>query len=430
MELQTAKGVRDFLPPQKIARDQIVAKLKTIFERYGYNPLETPTIERYDLFASKYGQGEESEAMQESFVFTDRGDRKLILRNEFTVPLARVVGMNKQLKMPFKRYQMGPVFRDGPLKTGRYREFWQCDADAVGCPAGAIDAELLDMAQTVFDELGLEIELRLNNRKILDSILNEAGIPEDLKKEAIIAIDKTDKVGLEGVMAELKEKKFAKKQTNALASFFQIAGSNEEKLKELKISLKDNEGIQEIENTLNFLMDKKNINFMPSLARGLAYYTGNIFEVFLKDLTKMRSSLAGGGRYDKMIGGFLGGKQEYPAVGISFGLETIADVLEIESKAARQTVVKFYLIPLAKTLLPEALKILKQLRNNGLNADIDYLGRSFSKALEYANAMQIPYALILGEDEIKTKSITVKNMEDGSQKVITITNLIEYLKKL
>src|SRR3989339_656557 len=171
--LQRAKGVRDFGPAEKIARDKLIQTLRSVFELYGYNPIETPVMERYELFASKYGIGQESDAMRETFKLKDQGLRDLVLRTEFTVPFARFVGMNPQLKMPFKRYQIGKVFRDGPIKLGRYREFYQCDVDVVGVSNPAVDAELVKLINTVFSKLNLEVVIKTNNRNVLNAILSK-----------------------------------------------------------------------------------------------------------------------------------------------------------------------------------------------------------------------------------------------------------------
>ncbi|MEK7159118.1 MAG: ATP phosphoribosyltransferase regulatory subunit, partial [Patescibacteria group bacterium] len=204
--LQRARGVRDFGPEEKIARDKIVETLKTVFEAFGYNPIETPILERYELFASKFGIGQESDAMRETFKLKDQGDRDLVLRTEFTVPFSRFVGMNPQLKKPFKRYQIGQVFRDGPLKLGRYREFYQCDVDVVGVSDPIIDAEILQLTDEVFTKLGLETEIFINNRKILNGILDACGVAKDDQNSVIISIDKLAKLGADGVSKELAGK--------------------------------------------------------------------------------------------------------------------------------------------------------------------------------------------------------------------------------
>jgi len=426
--LQRARGVRDFLPEFKIARDNMVQKIIKIFENYGYNPLETPIIERYDLFASKFAQGEESEAMQESFTMTDRGNRKLILRNEFTVPFARVVGMNPNVKMPFKRYQIGQIFRDGPLKLGRYREFWQCDVDVVGLKSGAIDSEIINLTNAVFNALELKVEIRLNNRKILNAILDQAKVPEDKKINAIIIIDKYDKIGAAGVKKELAEKNISKDSIDQLLEILALSGkNNNETIGLLEKKLKDQTGLDEIKETLDFVTDKSNVIFMPNLARGLAYYTGNVFEVFLQDTSKINSSLAGGGRYDNMIPGFLQTKNEYPSMGISLGLETIFDALNLDEKNEKKTVVDIYLAPLGQKNLKVGLAIVQNLRDNNYKVDIDYLLRSPSKALAYANSQGIKIVLILGDDEVADNTITAKDMKSGQQKTIKQDALIKYL---
>ena len=427
--LQRARGVRDFLPELKIARDNIIKKIVDIFELYGYSPLETPIIERYDLFASKFAQGEESEAMQESFTMTDRGDRKLILRNDFTVPFARLVGMNPTLKMPFKRYQIGQIFRDGPLKPGRYREFWQCDVDTVGLKSGAIDAEIIDLTSDVFEALGLEVNIQVNNRKILNSMLSQAGIDEDNKTSAIISIDKFDKIGASGVSDELKEKNIKGDSITKLLKILEIKGKdNDQTIVLLQKELDDKEGLEEMRQTLNYVTKKDNVIFLPSLARGLAYYTGSIFEAFLKDTSKINCSLAGGGRYDKMIPGFLNSKEDFPSMGISFGLETIFDALDLEQKTDKKTVTDIYIAPLGQKNLKAAVDLAQSLRQKNYRVDIDYSLRSPSKSLAYANGQGIKIVLLLGDDEIKNNTISAKNMESGQQKTIASDDLEKYLK--
>lgn len=179
--LQLAKGARDFLPEEKIAREKIIDIFKNTFEIFGYSPIETPILERCSLFSFKYIQGEETDILKESFKLKDNGQRELILRSEFTIPLARFIGMNQNLKMPFKRYQIGQIFRDGPIKLGRYREFWQCDADVVGVKNEMIDAEIIELALEIFKKLNLDIEIKINNRKILNAILDQIEISQKCK---------------------------------------------------------------------------------------------------------------------------------------------------------------------------------------------------------------------------------------------------------
>lgn len=431
--LQRAKGVRDFLPEEKIMRDNVIVNLVNVFESFGYNPLETPIIERYELFASKFSQGEESEAVQEGFKLTDRADRKLILRTEFTAPFARVFAMNKNLRLPFKRYQIGQIFRDGPIKLGRYREFYQCDIDVIGIADVVVDAELVDITQFVFDKLGLEIDIYINNRKLLNTILDQVGVPVAMQSSAIISIDKLEKIGADGVAKEMKEKEIDDKQIEEILKIITIKGeTNEDTVLKLREVVKDQSSLDEIAKTLEYITQKQNVIFEPSLARGLGYYTGNIFEVFLKDKSMMSSSLAGGGRYDEMIGSFLQEDKQYPAIGISFGLEAIIDVLKElnKDKENKKVVVDYYALALGgDESLKELIEIVRPLQQQGIKIDINYNQKSFKKALEYANAENIPYVLVLGEDELKEGVIVLKNMDSGDQEKIKLGDLANKLNK-
>ncbi|MBN2367460.1 ATP phosphoribosyltransferase regulatory subunit, partial [Candidatus Woesearchaeota archaeon] len=326
MKLQNAKGVRDFLPEEMIPRQKILDKLRAIFELYGYNPLETPAVERLDVLTSKFAGGEE--ILKEIFKVNDQGKRELGLRYDLTVPMCKVVGMNPNLGLPFKRYQIQEVYRDGPIKLGRYRSFLQCDIDVVGPKSMAAEAEILSIVSTFFSEY-FDFRIKVNNRKLLNGILEAASIKKD-KMSAVLSIDKLEKIGAKGVKEELKEKGFPKKEIDSLMKILSIDGSNAEILKKLEPVIKSEEGkqgIAELKDLLGYCksMAVKNICIDISLARGLEYYTGPIFEVVLNG-SEITSSLAGGGRYDKMISGFLG-SGDYPATGISFGIEPIFEAL-------------------------------------------------------------------------------------------------------
>ena len=429
--LQRAKGVRDFGPEEKIAREKIVDTLKNVFESFGYNPIETPILERYELFSSKFGIGEESDAMRETFKLKDQGARDLVLRTEFTVPFSRFVGMNPQLKKPFKRYQMGQVFRDGPIKLGRYREFWQCDVDVVGIDNPKIDSEIIQLAMEAFQKLDLKVVLKINNRKILNGILGHAGVEEQKQISAIIAIDKLDKIGAEGVKAELIEKEIEPAIIDTILSLIAIEGSNKEKLAQLRKIIGDNDGLNEVESAIDYAIDKENITFTPALARGLAYYTGNVFEVYLEDQSKISSSVCAGGRFDNMIGGLLGGKEIYPAVGISFGLETIFDAIKLTqtAKESAKSVVTVYFVPLSEDYVKAAMAACKELRQNGIRVDMDYLARKLKKNLEYVNSYDIPWVIMLGEAEFKSGEYTLRDMKTGEQKMMSLKRIIETIKK-
>lgn len=420
--LETARGTRDFPPSEKIIRDKVINQIKEIFEIYGFSPLETPTFEKLEILEAKFGAGENSDAISEIYRFKDQGNRDLGLRYEFTFALARFVGQNPQLKLPFKRYQIGTVFRDGPIKAGRYREFYQCDIDVVGVKSVLADAEALAVVKDVFNKLMLDVVIEVNDRKLLTEIIKYSGIEENQATQVIISIDKLKKIGINGVKAELLEKQIPKDKIEKLMNLLTEIekGTNTEKLKSLKKILGETEGLKEIEELLGYLKDfSVEVEFSPSLARGLGYYTGPIFEVFLKDQTIMSSSIAGGGRWDKMIGKYIGNeKLNYPATGLSFGIEPIMDIILKRDGTERQTVTDLFVIPI-KTK-EQAIKITQELRKRGLKAQVDLLDRSVSKNIEYADKLGIPYVGFLGEDEIKQNKIKIRNLKTGKEELIDV----------
>lgn len=420
--LETARGTRDFPPSEKIIRDKVINQIKEIFEIYGFSPLETPTFEKLEILEAKFGAGENSDAISEIYRFKDQGNRDLGLRYEFTFALARFVGQNPQLKLPFKRYQIGTVFRDGPIKAGRYREFYQCDIDVVGVKSVLADAEALAVVKDVFNKLKLDVVIEVNDRKLLTEIIKYSGIEENQATQVIISIDKLKKIGINGVKAELLEKQIPKDKIEKLMNLLTEIekGTNTEKLKSLKKILGETEGLKEIEELLGYLKDfSVEVEFSPSLARGLGYYTGPIFEVFLKDQTIMSSSIAGGGRWDKMIGKYIGNeKMNYPATGLSFGIEPIMDIILKRDGTERQTVTDLFVIPI-KTK-EQAIKITQELRKRGLKAQVDLLDRSVSKNIEYADKLGIPYVGFLGEDEIKQNKIKIRNLKTGKEELIDV----------
>jgi len=431
MELDRAKGVRDMLPEDKIIRNQIAEKLTKSFEKYGYSPLETPIIERMEVLSSKGGAGEEADATKETFQFTDQGNRKLGLRFELTLSFSRVIGMNPHLKMPFKRYELGPVFRDGPIKLGRYRQFWQCDVDVVGTNNTVADAEIILLALDCFNELGLDAYLQVNNRKLLRGIIEFSGINPDKADSVIISIDKLEKFGKGEVIKELEQKGIDDTQITKLLSACNASGTNEEKIDILKKTIKNSigqEGIAEIEQIFSYLdkNQKKNVVFNPSLARGLGYYTGPIFEGYLRD-SKITSSICGGGRYDKMIQQLLGGDREYPATGISFGLDVITDAIKLGKTDEQKTVTTAYIIPIQT--MKQSLKIAQKLRDKGIKTDLDIVGRGISKNLDFANTQGIPFVIFAGENELKQKKVKLKNMKTGQEEMLSITETIKKIKK-
>jgi histidyl-tRNA synthetase len=426
--LQRARGVKDLLPQEKIARNQLIEKLREVFELYGYNPIETPIIERYDLFASKFGIGEESDAMKETFKLKDQGKRDLVLRTEFTMPLARYIGMN-DVKLPFKRYQIGKVFRDGPIKLGRYREFWQCDVDCIGVNNLTIDAELIELTQNVFEQFGLEIEIQINNRVLLNDILEKAAVKEEERDSFIITIDKLDKIGASGVKKELTDKGFSTKQIKEVLEIISIKGNNEELIIKIGKKIGESDGLKNVKRVLSLVKNVDNVRFLPTLARGLAYYTGTVYEVFLKDGKEFSSSLAGGGRYDEMLSGLIGDKKDYPAIGISFGLNAIYDAMEQKKMLGnKKTVVDAYVFAVSKEEQDYCVEVVRELRAQGIRVNSDFLGKNMKKNLEIVNNLEIPFAIIVGEEERKEGKLTIKNMKTGEQQKGTSKEVRKIIK--
>ena len=417
MKLQLARGTRDINPAEKQAREQLTTQLKETFETYGFAPLETPIIERMDILGAKYAGGDTSDVMKEVFRLQDQGGRDLGLRFDLTVPLARYVGMNPQLKMPFKRYQIGKVYRDGPIKQGRYREFWQYDVDIVGCKGMSADAEVINVVLDVFDKLGLDVEVRVNNRKLLAGIVEKAGISPELAETVIISLDKLDKQGKEGVVAELMDKGFDKDESE------RVLDNLDKSLDEYETMLGGSEGVTELKELFTKLPDDKRLRFLPSLARGLAYYTGPVFEVFSKELSV---SLAGGGRYDDMIGNYLGGKQDIPAVGLAFGFEPILEVMKKkDAVASKPSPTQVYVAPIGGV---DASRVVRELRQAGVKTDTDLMGRGLSKNIKYADAYGIPYVLFVGEDELKKGKYKLKNLESGEETTGTVEDVVTKTK--
>ncbi len=428
MKLMNARGTRDFPPEEKIIRQKLIDTLRSTFELYGFSPLETPIIERTEVLSAKYAGG--SEILKETFNFKDQGDRELMMRYDLTVPLARFIGMNPTVKMPFKRYAIGRVFRDGPIKTGRYREFWQCDVDIVGSKSMLAEAQLIQIAQKFFAAAGIDVKIEVNNRKILDGMMEAAGVPEDKRMEAVLEIDKLKKTSLNDVQELLRKTGIGADSILIITKVITTPGINQEKIAELK-ELISNEtgiaGINEVEELLSYV-DNKNVVFNPALARGLSYYTGPVFEVFLADEKVFGSSLAAGGRWDNMISDFLESKKEFPATGISFGIEPITTVLGLLKKedAVVKTVTKLYVLPIQT--VKECVGICEQLRSAGVNTDMDLSGRGVSKNLDYANKMGIPYVLFVGEDELKQGKFKLKDMKSGEEELVSVEEVIKIFR--
>ncbi len=431
MELNLPRGMRDYPPEEKIRRDELVKLLINVFESYGFSPLETPIAERWEVLAAKYSGG--AEILQETFKLTDQGGRELGLRYDLTVPLARFIGQNPTIKRPFKRYQIGPVFRDGPIRKGRTRQFIQCDVDIVGSSSMLADAECINLALDVFEKLRFRVIVRINNRKILYDIIGQVGailrdrpsLPDD---EIILTLDKLEKVGRGGVLQELTDKGLAGDvASRLLKGFDQLSEkSNAETLGKLHELLgPSSESVAALESVLQYVKAPERVKIVPSLARGLSYYTGTIFEVYSLD-PPFDSSIAAGGRYDRLISDFLATDQPYPAVGISFGLEPIMELLKANKESEALTVTELYVIPIGT--VKECLVLVHQLRSSGIKTDLSLTGRGISDGLKYANAYRIPYALIVGTDELQIGVVKLRDMKSGEETLLKLQEVIARLR--
>ncbi|MBI5797467.1 histidine--tRNA ligase [Candidatus Woesearchaeota archaeon] len=419
--IQNAKGTRDSYPEEMILQQRALAVLRKNFEIFGFNPLETPVLEPFAVLASKYTGG--AEILKETFSLRDQGNRELGLRYDLTVPFARFVAMNPQLKMPFKRYQVGKVFRDGPIKANRYREFTQCDCDIVGTKSLAADAECVQLFLQVFTAFGLNVVVRVNNRKILDEMMDTLQIADALRAGVILAIDKLDKKSQREVEVEIAALGISLDAVKKLFSVLAWKGNNSDLLQKVEgLVGKESIGLQEMKELLSYC-ETSQVQFVPSLARGLAYYTGTIFEVYAEDVV---SSIGSGGRYDTMIGNLLGGKQEYPAVGCSFGLDVIVNALKEKQKLEEKSVVKLFVVPIGVPL-EKLWKSVTQLRASGLATDVYFAGKSVSKALDFANAYKLPYVAFAGEDELQKGKLKLKDMRSGKEELLSVQEIVEKL---
>ena len=414
MEIENVKGGYDFLPQQQNIRNYINNTLKSIFEKYGYCSIETPILCYYDILAGKYD--ESNDLLNEIYKLTDQGKRKLGLRYDLTVPFAKLIALNKnRLTMPFKRYEIAKVFRDGPIKAGRDREFTQCDVDVVGIEGQMIEAELVSLYVEAFKELKIDVEIKYNSRKLMNGLILECGVPEDLTSKTITIIDKIEKLSKEDFNKALIEVGVTSEQSEKLQQYFSIS------LEQLNDTFANTEnevlaeGLKEL-NDLNSYLDALNLTeycrFTPSLARGQDYYTGTVFEVFEKNGV-LNCSIGGGGRYDKIITDFINDGNVYPAVGVSFGLTSLYTILKDRAELNQKSQLDFYIIPMNTE--KESLKLAVELRKQGFNVDISMNGRKMKKCLDYANKANIPYVIILGEDELQNEIFYIKDMNQKVQ---------------
>jgi len=444
------KGTRDFSPIEMAKRNYIFNTIRDVYHLYGFHQIETPAMENLSTLMGKYGEEGDKllfKIQNSGDYFRGITDEELLsrdanhlapkfcekgLRYDLTVPFARFVVMHREeITFPFKRYQIQPVWRADRPQKGRYREFYQCDADVVGSDSLLNEVELMQMVDTVFKRFGVRVCIKINNRKILSGIAEILGEADRLV-DITVAIDKLDKIGLDNVNAELREKGVSDEAIAKLQPIILLSGTNEEKLETLKTELAASEvglkGVEEtayILHTLASLQLANPIELDLTLARGLNYYTGAIFEV--KALDVQIGSITGGGRYDNLTGVF--GLPGVSGVGISFGADRIFDVLnQLElypKEAVNETQLLF--INFGEQEAAFAMQTLLQVRAAGIRAELFPDATKMKKQMSYANAHSIPFVALIGENELAEGKITLKNMATGEQKLVTPNELIEEL---
>ena len=444
------KGTRDFSPAEMSKRNYIFNTIKEVYALYGYQQIETPSLETLQTLMGKYGE----EGDKLLFKVLNSGDflnkvsdeelqeRNVLklaskicekgLRYDLTVPFARYVVMHHdEIQFPFKRYQIQPVWRADRPQKGRYREFYQCDADVVGSDSLLNEVELMQIVDEVFTRFGVRVLLKINNRKILTGIAEVIGAADKIV-DITVAIDKLDKIGLEGVNQELANAGIDADAIEKLQPIISLQGTNEEKLKTIGEVLKDSEiglkGVEEVSYILKVLKSVRlhhEIELDLTLARGLNYYTGAIFEV--KALDVEIGSITGGGRYDNLTGIF--GKPGLSGVGISFGADRIYDVLHALNLYPKETIgsTKLLFINFGDQETAYCLPLVNEARRQGVSTELFPDAVKMKKQMSYANAHEIPYVALAGENEMKENKITLKDMRSGEQKLLSKDDLIPFL---
>ena len=403
IEIDTVKGFQDILPPESLKRKAVQEVIEKYYKLYGFLPVETPIVEFDELMKPDMLEENPDEAVSDRFKLKDRAGRNLGLRYEFTFQLARIFKQNPNIKLPFRRYQIGPNFRDEPIGPGRFRQFTQCDADIIGDSSIEADAECLAMISEILKELQIEAKIEVNNRKLLNSIIESVQVEGKNIKNIMREIDKIGKLDEDAIKANLR--KYA--DANQIITLFRLLD------KPLSFFVENAfDGAEEMRK-LEEICKKYSINikFNPYLARGLSYYTGNIFEIKSQNAT-----IGAGGRYDKVVGKYL--EKEIPAVGISFGLERVTQLASIKTEGVKVIVIS---IDQEKNAITLARKLRKENIPTILSTDKP------GKSLEYANAYSIPFAVFIGREEVEQKKFKLKNLASGEEKMLTDKQLIKSL---
>lgn len=430
MKIQNVKGCIDYLPEEQEIRNNINHVLKNTFLEYGFLSIETPILMPYDLLSGKYDEG--SDILKEIYKLSDQGKRNLGLRYDLTVPFAKFIALNKnRITFPFKRYEIAKVFRDGPVKLGRDREFTQCDADVVGLSGQMVEAECLSLYVDAFKKLGIDIVIQYNSRNLMIGLMEVSNIPNSLSKQVITIVDKMDKISKEEFVNQVLDLGIAKESVDKLLKYFKLSFSSiKDEFQDTEISLLKL-GIEELSNLeyyINELEIDKYCVFTPTLARGQDYYTGNVFEVYEAN-KKLTCAIGGGGRYDKMITDFIDDGEIYPAVGISFGLTSIYELMLMNRKDDTSSLTQLYMIPMDDNCSAITLKLANKLRRNGIRVIVEMNHKKVKKCFEWANKRHIPYVTVIGEDEINNQTLSIKDMTTGDNKEYSFQDITKFTGK-
>jgi histidyl-tRNA synthetase len=424
MIVQNVKGTYDFFGKEQSLRKKVQSTLQEIFELYDFDGMDSTILSELDLLTSKYAGGDE--ILKEMYQLTDQGMRNLGLRYDLTIPFAKVIALNPGIEFPYKRYEIGKVFRDGPVKRGRLREFLQCDVDVVGIAGPEAEAELMQLAVEVFKRLEIPITLRWNNRRFLGEVLESIGVPSDEKQSVMLTLDKIEKIGNNGVIKELVSKGLDSQVSNAIKDLIELDNPTFE-IVSRKYGIQENPGalkVQSLQEIIQNLGLEQICKFDPFLSRGLSFYTGTVYEIF--DASgSFTSSLGGGGRYDAIIGQLIGRDDiQYPTVGISFGMESIMEMLENRPVQIPGALV--VVIPIGETVT-EVLKSAAILRASGIRTSIETSKRKLKKSLATASSKGIRYVMLIGESEVSLGKVRLKDMIEMTETVLTIQDAISII---
>ena len=419
-EIPFPRGVKDLMPNEALFRNEVIKKIENVYQRFGFLTIDTPTFESIRVLDAKGGIGEGTKQIFEI------KDEDLGLRYDHTVSLARYIAMHQSLPLPFKRYYIGKAWRKEEPQKNRYREFTQADVDIVGGEKSVCDAEVMAAIATAFDELGIDYSIHINNRELIDAVLKEFGIAQEHYIDVIRAIDKLDKIGVDGVNGLLAGLHLDKSAIDQINAFITRQGDNTDKLSYAGTILRDSPVIEEVRKALELLTlyrIRGAVVLDFSVMRGLDYYTGTVFEFM--GVGDVKGSICGGGRYDNLIGAY--GGRSIPAVGGSIGIDRVLDLLDYKS-STKYTYSKVFVAYVNESNLGYAAKIATSLRANGINTELNIAKRNLANQLAYANSLKLGYAIIIGDEEERQGKVKLRNLVSGDESIMGFDDALKTIR--